>query len=334
MTPLESDAGGQGFKDRKTGLIVFGIFEIITGAYCASLIPLMMLGMVLSVTMGRGDVPTISARTMVPGLVFYALLATWFVWMGIGSIRARRWARAIVLVTSWIWLVGGIFGLVFLLVFLPGMFDQMGRNGPASGQLPAVAKYLVIVFSLLFSVVLYIIIPVALILFYGSKHTKATCERRDPHVRWTDKCPLPVLALSLMFGYCSACIPFTGFYGWAIPFFGSILSGFPGAGVALVASLLFGYSAWGMYRLKPIAWWGAVLVVITLGASACITFSRVSLIELYERMEFPAEQLAMMKEFSFLQTPWMAVTCGFWVVGALLYLLFTKRYFAPNRGEL
>ncbi len=91
--------------------------------------------------------------------------------------------------------------------------------------------------------VIYVIIPGALVLFYGSKHAKETCERRDPKVRWTDKCPLPVLAVSLMAGCWSACMPLTGFYGWSIPFFGLILSGMPGAGVMLVSVLLFGYVA-------------------------------------------------------------------------------------------
>ncbi len=40
-------AGGE-FKDRKTGLLVFGIFWIIAGGFCALAIPFMVLGMMMS----------------------------------------------------------------------------------------------------------------------------------------------------------------------------------------------------------------------------------------------------------------------------------------------
>jgi len=47
-----------------------------------------------------------AAPIAIISILFYALLAVLFVWLGIGSIMARRWARALVLVSSWFWLVG------------------------------------------------------------------------------------------------------------------------------------------------------------------------------------------------------------------------------------
>jgi len=212
-----------------------------------------------------------------------------------------------------------------MLSFMPDMYDQMGKSGQMPQQIVTLIKYVTIGFMVVF----YIIMPAAFVLFYGSKHTKATCEQRDPHVRWTDKCPLPVLAVSLMSGCCALCMPLMGFYGWAIPFFGFILSGIAGAGVALVGSLLLAYVAWGMYRLSINAWWCAVLVTIAWGASSGITFSRVSLIEFYEKMKFPAQQLEIMKQLALPQARWMVLFCGLWVVIAVAYLLYTKRYFTP-----
>jgi hypothetical protein len=118
-----------------------------------------------------------------------------------------------------------------------------------------------------------------------------------------------------------------GFVGWAIPFFGFILSGIAGAGIALVGSLLFCYVAWGMYRLNVKAWWCAGLLIITWGVSTVITFSRVSLMELFEKMKFPAQQLEYMKQLALPQARWMVLVCGLWAVIALAYLLYTRRYF-------
>ena len=55
------------------------------------------------------------------------------------------------------------------------------------------------VIALLFLGVFFVILPAVWIFFYKSRQVKATCEARDPVARWTDACPLPVLALCLWF---------------------------------------------------------------------------------------------------------------------------------------
>ncbi|MHC4308912.1 MAG: hypothetical protein ACYSSN_03110 [Planctomycetota bacterium] len=249
--------------------------------------------------------------------------------MGIGSIKARRWARALLLVTSWIWLVGGIGGIIYLLLFMPDMFGKMGENEQIPEGAAIFMKYAIMGFMAVF----YVIIPGVLVLFYGSKNVKATCEFRDPQVRWTDKCPLPALALSLMFGFWAASIPLMGFYGWAIPFFGSILSGMRGAAVGLGVMLLSGYIAWGMYRLNIKAWWGAVLLVVGWAVSASVTFSRVSMLDYYEKMNFPEQQLDAIKQYGIPQGNSMVLVCGLWLVGFLGYLLYTRRYFVRSAEQ-
>ena len=320
---MDNQAELIGYKDRKLGLVIFGIFEIILGAFCALMAPLMIIGMFAAATLKRGSGPALNAGMMIPGLVIYVLFAVWFIWMGIGSIMARRWARALVLVTSWFWFISGVIGLVFMLVFLPGMYDQMGKSGQVPREIAMIIKFVTIGFMMIF----YVIVPGVLVLFYGSKHVKATCEYRDPQVRWTDKCPLPVLAVSLISGLCAASMLLMGFYGWAIPFFGFILSGPTGAVVALASLVLLSYVAWGTYRLKVETWWCAVLLVMAWGVSSVITFSRVSLIELYEKMKLPSDQLELIRNTALAHTYWMVLFCGLWVLVAMAYLLYTKRYF-------
>jgi len=321
-------ASGPDFKDRTTGLIVFGILEIIFGAFCALMVPLMIFGMFVSAGLHKGSTPPVGASMMIPGILFYVLIAGWFIWMGIGSIKARRWARALLLVTSWFWLISGMIGLVFMLVFLPNMYDQMGKSGQMPQQMAAIMKYALIGFMVVF----YFIIPAALVFFYGSKHVKATCERKDPKIRWTDRCPLPVLAVSLISGFWAASMLLMGFYGWTIPFFGLILTGTAGAGAAIVSMLLLGYVAWGTYRLSVKAWWCAVVLTIAWGISTGITFSRVTLMDLYAKMNFPAQQLEIMKQFA-QSASWMVLFSVLWVVVVLAYLLYTRRYFTREKTE-
>jgi len=126
-------AQAAGFKDRKTRLVVFGILQIIFGGLCTLLVPLVILGMIMSATVNKGNAAAgASLRMMIPGILIYLLLAVWFIWMGIGSIRTRRWARALILISSWLWLITGVLGGVFMLVLLPARYDQMGESGPDS----------------------------------------------------------------------------------------------------------------------------------------------------------------------------------------------------------
>jgi len=124
-----------------------------------------------------------------------------------------------------------------------------------------------------------------------------------------------------------------GFYGWALPFFGLILTGMAGAGVALASMLLLGYVAWGAYRLNIRAWWCAMILAIAWGVSTGITFSRVTLMDFYERMNFSAQQLETMKPLAQSMTSWMLLFSGCGVVIVLAYLLYTRRYFPRETTE-
>jgi hypothetical protein len=318
------------FRDRKTGLVVFGILEIILGGLCALIMLIMIFFMIGSPILKKSSAAPMSSGMIIPVVLFYAMLAVWFIWMGIGSIKARRWARALLLVSSWIWLIGGIGGLIFMLVFMPDRYSQMAQSEQIHKEITVIIKY--VMFG--FMAVVYVIIPGGMVLFYRSRNVKATCEFRDPQIRWTDKCPLPVLAVSLMYGLWAGSMLNKGFYGWAIPFFGCILSGMAGAGVAFIGMLLLGYIAWGTYKLNIKAWWCAVLVTIAWSISMGITFLRVNLFDFYKKMNFSDQQLEIMKQYITPHYFTMALFSGVCVVGFLGYLLYTRRYFvAPSTQE-
>ena len=316
------------FRDCKAGLVTFGIIQIVLGIFCVLMVPLMLVGAVMASSHNVGSVAPMNARMMIPGLLFYVALAAWFLWMGVGSIQARRWARALLLVISWFWLISGILGIGFMLFTLPSLYDQVGKNGPMPQHISAVVRY----FSIGFAGVFYIIIPGAFVLFYGSRHVKATCERRDPQVRWTDKCPLPDLAVSLMTGLWVVFMPVMGIYDWAVPFFGSILTGARGVAIILAMMVLLGYLALGFYRLNIRAWWCAVMATVLWGVSSGVTFSRVSMMDFYVKMNVPTPQLEMMKRVAGSLDSMMIPFCGLWLAIALAYLFFIRKYFMQHAG--
>ena len=93
------------FEDRRTGLMVFGIIVIVLGCLIALMLPLMLVGQLMA-----GHVPgaaPLPLRLMLPAVFMYLGLAVLFIWLGIGSVLCRRWARALLLVFAWLWLLGG-----------------------------------------------------------------------------------------------------------------------------------------------------------------------------------------------------------------------------------
>ena len=92
------------FEDRKTGLIVFGILTTLLGGLCALFVPLMFFSLTMS---AKAGVPT-SMQAILPAVSVYGILAVVLIWLGVGSIMARRWARALLLIFSWSWLLMGV----------------------------------------------------------------------------------------------------------------------------------------------------------------------------------------------------------------------------------
>jgi hypothetical protein len=326
MTENEGTPQTAGFKDRKTRLLVFGILQVLFGGLCALFVPLMIFGMVMSATMKKDAAGAVRWQTMIPAIGVYAVMAAWFITMGIGSIRARRWARALVLISSWIWLIGGVMGFAFIVLLMPGIYDQVGKDGKIPEAMIVGMKVGMIAFAAVF----YVIIPGLLVLFYSGLDVKATCESRDPRIRWTDKCPLPVLGMSLMCAVWAVSFLSMGIYGWALPFFGTILSGLPGAVVTFALLLLIAYTAYGLYRLDIKAWWCALLINVGWLVSTVITFSRVSMQAFYEKMNFPEQQLEQMKQFFAMWEQYMYIPLVLWLVVVGVYLLYIRRYFKSH----
>ena len=300
---------------------------MIIGAFCVLFMLFSIVGAIAVTTLGESVFSTMNIGQMILVVILYLLLAVWFVWMGIGSILARKWARALILITSWLWLISGVLGILFILLFMPDIFAPMATGEEITKEIAVVVQ------SILMGVmaVILVIIPGVFVLFYSSRHVKATCEQRDPQVRWTDKAPLSVITVSSILGIVAISMPFLGFYQWTIPFFGLVLSGTPGAIVVLIYTLLFAYAAWGTYKLRMRAWWCGLILTIASVVSMGITFSRVSLVEFYEQMNMPNESLDIMKEFGiFHDTTTYLIFWGIMAIGFLWFLIYTKKYFSGS----
>jgi len=194
------------------------------------------------------------------------------------------------------------------------------------GMTPAVmAGIMVVTFIFLF--IFFIAVPLVWILFYQSRNVKATCEARHPAPGWTDRCPLPVLAVCIWLGFSVPTLLVMCFMAHPVmALFGTFLTGAPAAIVYVVMAAIWGYGAWSLYRLEPLGWWIVTIAMCVMSASSLITFSRHNMMEMYQQMQMPAAQLNLLQHSPLLEGNRMLILMCVSIVVFLGYLLFIRRY--------
>ncbi len=315
-----------GYRDRKIGLIVLGILEVLLGGLCLLLVPVLLLGNAVAAQQGTAKA---APMAILPALGIYAMAGTICITLGLGSILARRWARALWVCLSGVGLVMGVLAVPFALyATVVGLPRALAANGQPS--MPAVAQLAAVVVMIGFMLIFYLVLPAVLFLFYRSPHVRRTCEARDPQERWTDRCPLPVLALSLFTGLGAFMVLFLLGQRSPFPAFGVFVTGSAGAILIVAYSAVMLYAAMGLYHLRASAWWILLAVTLVAGISWMITLWRADLPALYLQMGLTPEMASqagdMARMFKWagpvMFLPWLA------------WLLYVRRYFPrPGAGQ-
>jgi len=299
------------FRDRRGGLLAFGILQIVIGLICALFV--LVLAAALELTSRRGIAPP---TNIAPAFVIYGAAAFYFITVGSGSIRARRWARAMSVAFSAAWLAVGIAVVLSSLLFIRRtlVFVRPSETALVIGSTAAIL------------IVAFIILPLALFLFYRRDDVQLTCETHDLTIRWTDRVPWPVLAVATLLGFASfATLANVG--APVVPFFGMALTGASAALTMLVLSGLFGFLTVQWIVLRKSAWWTALLLHVIGGIVAMVTLATGDVGEVYAKLNMPREQIQAMQLDTLGRSP------ALWAIVILVWaaylgvLLYTRRYF-------
>lgn len=306
------------YKDKKASLIVFGIIEILGGLLCALLAAIIIISVAISPN-------EMSVLQIWMGMSVYVFLAVWLIWMAIGTIRARRWTRVLMLAASWLMLAVGILAMGMMVFILSKSYASLGLpNEIAKGIL--IGTYITLA-------VIYLLVPAVGILFYGNRNVRATVEHHDPGPSWTEHCPLPVLILVVILAMVFASSMMMAFMNFAIPVFGTILTGWKGAVVLLGVLGSCIALAVGVYRQRSAAWWGVLAGLFLSTASQLVTFSRVDLMEFYEAMGYSDQMLQQMQSMNWMDSSMFGVIAAVYAVPGFIYLLLIKRYFKKSTWD-
>jgi hypothetical protein len=142
---------------------------------------------------------------------------------------------------------------------------------------------------------------------------------------------MPVLALVLFLPFSILSLVTLKF---VFPCFGIFLSGGAGALATALTAIIVAGVAWGMYRLRMSAWWGALLLGIASSLNTAMTFARADIAEMYKQQGFSAATLEMLQKPGLLELMrqwglWTGLAGGIaWVV----YLVAVRRYFTKSEG--
>jgi len=315
------------YKDCRTGLIVFGVLEIILGAFCVLLLPMTIVGQVMAAKRNGSE---FDFSLAVPTLLTFAVLAAGLIWLGIGSIQSRRWARALLLCLGCIGLCVGLVSMAVIIPVLGSLevtMRQQGREMPPGALV--VAKFVMIATI----TVIYVLIPGSLVLFYRRANVKLTCEARDPILRWTDHCPLPVIAMCIVQLFGAIYVLLMPRFGAVVPLAGFLVTGWFARILWFGFAIFSLYGMRGFYQLRPSAWLVYTVGTTAIGLSSIITFMRIDLLDYYRSVGLSDGQLKQMAASPLVQghtIVWItALSLGLFGV----FLLYLRRYFVARESH-
>jgi hypothetical protein len=296
-------------------VVFFGVIEILIGTLCAGLLCLMAVAAMFASRLPADQAPSLEGSAILLGAFIYAVAAAFFVVMGIGTIRARRWARAIMLIVAWPWLLTAILGGVFLVIIARPLAADMGTS--QAGLVVMVMIVLALFMAL---------IPLAFILFYSGRNVKRIFDTRDTRPCWTDGRPAAVLGLALVM-ILGGVAALAGLHYRVAALFGWVLTGGPAVMFTLAQGALCVWLGWELYRMTTIGWWANLAWSVLAHLSWGITLARVGIDGVLRAMQFDEARLVPLRQtgmMAALGSEWIvALSCVAWVA----LLLSVKKNF-------
>ena len=334
--------------DRRTGLIVFGIFALVIGglAACSAIFTPLMLLMASAMQPGAGAPAAGGGTIMVHGsqpdprsipsaVMLYVVVAAAFIAGGVGSIRTRRWARPLMLSVGWTWLLVGVFGMVILAALLPSMQEMMAPSagaGPGPPAMPAGFTSALMWITGAISFVMYIVLPGIFLFFYSSRHVRATLEHYDPAPGWADRAPVSVFTLAVALAVSGLFTLAMVTYGM-FPLFGTMLTGPAAMGATVATAGVFLLAAYLVYRLRMSGWWLTMLISVVLPLAMIVSMQRLGIIAMYEHMGLPPEQIEAVRDNDLIRGPLIPIATAVMGVFGVVYLFAVRKFFVASAGS-
>ncbi|MHC9544591.1 MAG: hypothetical protein AB9903_34165 [Vulcanimicrobiota bacterium] len=252
LSEVQQRAACAEVSDRSLQIRIAGVLQLLIGLSSTALAVIMIaFGGAALQSSGQA-----AAGGMSIVVVVYSVVALFFIITGIEAIRLRRWVRPVILSIMWPVIIFGIMMLILLIFMIPAMkssIESSGATGPVTVLFPSCVCAV--------PAILFILLPLSLAGLYHGEHVRRYLEYRNPAPSWTDAAPIPVFGLSLwlfLFALNSLAVLLVSKIPYGL-LFGKMITG-PLLIVYFLVQVLVGFSlAYGLYRLKPWAWWSTLI---------------------------------------------------------------------------
>ncbi len=304
------------FIDRRKILYGIGIILIIAGILCIFIAPLEVICFYFFIEGGRFYLEGFNFGSFMFALMaiqiagYYAIAAV-LVPLGYGHLKLRLWSRNSSLAVLWFWMVVGI-PLTILFIFI-----LITSKGPS--------LWLVITIILL----LYPVIPAALIWFYRRKDVELTLRLKDKNTYFTERIPVPVLTIILLFSFYTAALNALLLLKGMFPLFGILLFDLRGAFFISISVMVFLLLIWGLFKLRLWAWWGSAVYFGLISVSFLLTFSIKTISDIYPEMNFAPLEMEIFQKIPFQQfRPSILIAVP--LLATLAVIIYSKKYFSAK----
>lgn len=273
--------------------------------------------------------PDLMKPVMLSTGLLMAVFAAGLLWLGVGTVRLRRWAGALYLAAGWLFATMAFGYLILMAILMPNLMQSVSASLPenAKGSTPPGLPEISMLIGVGFVLFLYLVPPLIAILVFRLKSVKATLHRADPGPSWTDGMPLPVLIAWVWLAAAAASmLGMAPGYGPMYRFMGVVQHDWQAIAAMLALAGIAGLSAWGIVRRQEWSWFGALVLALIMVAVAVVTMLRVDFAEVYKQMGMTDAQLrqnvALQQNGSLYKGPAIVISAAL-----LLFLLVTKRYY-------
>ncbi len=319
------------FKNKKTLIVFCGVMQILFAVFFFGFTLLMFLPLLL-----KGNLPSdaqIGPKQLLPAVSMYGAGGLIFLILGIGALRLKRWARTL---SQIFYGFGLAFGVLMLAQAFLLNFEIFWQTSPNLHELPleqwsavlGLLKIVLVVFVVLF----FITLPGLLFWAMQNQNVKATFAFYDPKSYWTERRPVPVLALAFLLGNGGLV------YLWLLiakqaPFLWWILTGPSLVIYTLIAASCLGTVSYLVFKQKAHAWKAALIVTLLFKTLFLVSFSLIDITEYYRLVlantpTHPHISAEMMTEFW--HSSHLALMMWLWGAVGLGFILYTRRFFKPE----
>jgi hypothetical protein len=240
--------------NRRGLLVGFGVTAIVVGAVAVLAAVGGWISLWRLLSLGMGFTGRMIAQSVAAGL-FLLVAAVALVWGGVAMIRCRRWVGPFGWAVAVGWLVLGCLSIEVTAVDVLTSHWEVGLEMGLGVTLTATALAL---------------LPLAFVVMLSRPGVRRTLEAYHPYPVWTDRHPLPVLAVGTWCGLCGLVL-LAGAAETVAPFFGFFVGGWRGSSVQAGWAAMLLAAAVSCFRRPSLGWWLALAALTLYVASMTAT---------------------------------------------------------------